>query len=67
MRNNGMTIIPAFSLGRTQELLYELNEVFKHENSRGCSLLKNIDVTSILLSAHRLTEIYDSMRVLGRR
>lgn len=63
LQNKGVTIIPAFSLGRTQELLYELNEVFQQiEELRGCSLLKQVNVIVDSPLSHRLTEIYDSMR-----
>jgi metallo-beta-lactamase family protein len=29
LENGGATIVPAFSLGRTQELLYEINAIFE--------------------------------------
>lgn len=35
LENQGATIIPAFSLGRTQELLYELNLIFTRLQRRG--------------------------------
>ncbi|MDR4497405.1 MAG: hypothetical protein MRK02_05710 [Candidatus Scalindua sp.] len=30
--DNGIVIIPAFAIGRTQELLYELNAIFESKN-----------------------------------
>jgi metallo-beta-lactamase family protein len=63
LENKGVTIIPAFSVGRTQELLYEMNEIFeKVEQRLGCSLLKAVDVLVDSPLAQRFTELYDSMR-----
>jgi metallo-beta-lactamase family protein len=63
MSNSGVTLIPAFSLGRTQELLYELNEIFHRVQTRcGCQLLKAVDVVVDSPLSIRLTQIYDSMR-----
>ncbi len=63
MENSGVTIIPAFSLGRTQELLFELNEIFHRvERKCGCELLSTIDVIVDSPLSLRLTQIYDSMR-----
>ncbi len=61
--NSGVTIIPAFSLGRTQELLFELNEIFHRVQRRcGCDLLSKVDVIVDSPLSLRLTQIYDSMR-----
>ena len=63
MENSGVTIIPAFSLGRTQELLFELNEIFHRVQSKcGCALLDTVDVIVDSPLSLRLTQIYDSMR-----
>lgn len=63
LENKGVTIIPAFSLGRTQELLYELNQIFLDvEKKRGCSLLKAVDVIVDSPLASRFTQLYDSLR-----
>ncbi len=63
MENKGVTIIPAFSVGRTQELLYEMNEIFERVEKRtGCSLLRAVDVLIDSPLASRFTEIYDNMR-----
>ena len=63
LENSGVTIIPAFSLGRTQELLYELNEIFHRVQRRcGCDLLNAVDVIVDSPLSIRLTQIYDSMR-----
>lgn len=63
MANKGVTIIPAFSLGRTQELLYELNLIMEgigHKTQ--CTLLKQIDVIVDSPMATKLTDIYEKMK-----
>lgn len=63
MNNSGVTIIPAFSLGRTQELLYELNDIFHRVERRcGCALLNSVDVVVDSPLSIRLTQVYDTMR-----
>ncbi len=63
MEDSGVTIIPAFSLGRTQELLYELNSIFHRVETRcGCALLNSVDVIVDSPLSLRLTQVYDSMR-----
>lgn len=63
LQNKGVTIIPAFSLGRTQELLYEMNRIFENiEHTMQCKLLKRVDVLIDSPLANRLTDIYDDMR-----
>jgi metallo-beta-lactamase family protein len=62
-KNGGTTIIPAFSLGRTQELLYELNNIFERLNcpdgkDRLCEIQVIIDSPLGL----RFTQIYNNMR-----
>lgn len=63
LANQGVTIIPAFSLGRTQELLYEMNRIFENiEHKTKCSLLGKVDVIVDSPLAHRLTHVYNEMR-----
>ncbi len=63
LENNGVTIIPAFSVGRTQELLYEMNEIFQRvEKNQGCSLMRAVDVIVDSPLASRFTEIYEDLR-----
>jgi metallo-beta-lactamase family protein len=63
MQNSGVTIIPAFSVGRTQELLYELNEIFGRVEKRcGCSLLHKVSVIVDSPLANRFTRLYDELR-----
>ena len=63
MTNKGVTLIPAFSLGRTQELLYELNIIMEEIGYKTqCSLLKQIDVIVDSPLAIKLTDIYEQMQ-----
>ncbi len=63
MENSGVTIIPAFSVGRTQELLYELNEIFGRVERRcGCALLHKVNVIVDSPLANRYTKIYEDLR-----
>jgi metallo-beta-lactamase family protein len=61
MANSGVTIIPAFSLGRTQEILFELNKIMEEVgHATKCSLLKKIDVIVDSPLALKLTSIYEA-------
>ena len=61
--DGGVTIIPAFSLGRTQALLYELNSIFEQiEKSDDRSLLKYVDVIVDSPLASRFTSLYKEMK-----
>jgi metallo-beta-lactamase family protein len=63
LQDRGVTIIPAFSLGRTQALLYEMNAIFNHvQQSDGRSLMKQIDVIVDSPLASRFTELYKEMK-----
>jgi metallo-beta-lactamase family protein len=63
MENRGITIIPAFSLGRTQELLFEMNRIFEEiEFKQSCSLINHIDVIVDSPMANKLTDIYNKMQ-----
>ncbi|MGI9472950.1 MAG: MBL fold metallo-hydrolase RNA specificity domain-containing protein [Rubripirellula sp.] len=63
LQNKGVTIIPAFSLGRTQALLYEMNGIFERlQEEEGRSLLKRVDVIVDSPLASRFTELYKSMK-----
>jgi len=63
MENRGVTIIPAFSLGRTQELLFELNRIFEQiEYKRSCTLLDKIDVIVDSPMALKLTDVYNDSK-----
>jgi len=63
LHNKGVTIIPAFSLGRTQSLLYEMNGIFERvQETEGRTLMKQIDVIVDSPLASRFTELYKEMR-----
>ncbi len=63
LSNRGVTIIPAFSLGRTQELLYEMNRIFERiEHDTQCTLLGKVDVIVDSPLANRLTQVYNDMQ-----
>lgn len=61
MEDNGVTIIPAFSLGRTQEILFELNKIMEDIcHTTQCTILKKIDVLVDSPLAIKLTNIYEA-------
>jgi metallo-beta-lactamase family protein len=63
MENRGVTLIPAFSLGRTQELLFELNQIIEGiGHRRHCSMLNAIDIIVDSPMALKLTDIYEQMQ-----
>ena len=63
LHNRGVTIIPAFSLGRTQAILFEMNGIFERlQEEEGHSLLKQVDVIVDSPLASRFTELYKSMK-----
>jgi metallo-beta-lactamase family protein len=62
LENRGVTLIPAFSLGRTQELLYELNQVIEGIGKKhGHSALSAYDIIVDSPLAIKLTDIYEQM------
>jgi metallo-beta-lactamase family protein len=66
-RNRGVILIPAFSIGRTQELLYELEEIIhRHGEKLAASGLPWEDVEVVLDSplAARFTEAYRQLKPL---
>lgn len=67
VKDNGVVLIPAFSIGRTQELLYELEKIIhqhkkqpKHKNS----FWHNIDIIVDSPMAAKFTEQYKSFKDL---
>ncbi|CAA6828551.1 MAG: Metallo-beta-lactamase family protein, RNA-specific [uncultured Thiotrichaceae bacterium] len=57
-RNQGAVLIPAFSLGRTQELMYEFEQII-HENTEQWH---NIDIVLDSPLAGRITNVYRELR-----
>ena len=63
LENRGVTLVPAFSLGRTQELLFELNEVIEGIGVKhGPSALRGYDIIVDSPLAIKLTDIYEQMQ-----
>lgn len=67
LRNRGALLIPAFSIGRTQELLYELESLIDaHRHDEAAADLPWDDLEIVVDSplALRITGIYDRLREL---
>ncbi len=63
LADGGVTIIPAFSLGRTQALLYELNGIFERvQKTEHHTLMKRVDVIVDSPLASRFTSLYKEMK-----
>lgn len=63
LEDQGVTIIPAFSLGRTQSLLYEMNTLFERiQTEDGLSLMKRVDVIVDSPLASRFTQLFDELQ-----
>ena len=63
LHDKGVTIIPAFSLGRTQSLLFEMNTIFERvQKSEGRSILKQVDVIVDSPLATHFTGLYRQMQ-----
>jgi metallo-beta-lactamase family protein len=65
LRNQGAVLIPAFSIGRTQELLYELEEIiFRSKQKQQDAKLNWADLEIIVDSplANKFTEVYKKLR-----
>jgi len=63
--NSGVILIPAFSIGRTQELLYELEDIIYHFKQSPVAKSKNWDDIEIILDsplANKFTEVYKKLR-----
>lgn len=62
LANGGVTIIPAFSLGRTQDLLFALNGIFERISHKClCDELNDVLVLVDSPLASRFTEIYSQL------
>jgi len=59
--DNGVVLIPAFSIGRTQELLYELEQIIAHTKFKN---LADIEVIVDSPMAAKFTEYYQQFQAL---
>jgi metallo-beta-lactamase family protein len=63
LANKGVTIIPAFSLGRTQSLLFEMNGIFEHiQQTENRTLMKQVDVIVDSPLATKFTDLFEQLR-----
>lgn len=63
LKNRGVTLIPAFSLGRTQSLLFEMNGIFERvQATEHRSLMKQVDVVVDSPLATRFTDLFETLR-----
>lgn len=65
LQNSGVILIPAFSIGRTQELLYELEDIIhQHKTEAVTKGLQWQDMEIIVDSplANRFTEVYQQLK-----
>lgn len=60
--DNGVVLIPAFSIGRTQELLYELEKIIYQQKKS--EMWKNIDIIVDSPMAAKFTEQYKNFKIL---
>ena len=63
--NKGVILIPAFSIGRTQELLYELEDIIYHSRQTKVAKTRNWDDLEIIVDsplANEFTEVYKKLR-----
>lgn len=60
--DNGVVLIPAFSIGRTQELLYELEKIIYQQKKS--EMWKNIDIIVDSPMAAKFTEQYKNFKKL---
>jgi len=63
MQNNGVVLIPAFSIGRTQELLYELENIIYQcsKKSSGNPLWQSVEIIVDSPLANKFTEKYQQL------
>lgn len=65
VQDSGTVIIPAFSIGRTQELLYDLEDILHREKGGRLTRQLNWSDLAIVVDsplAHRFTEVYRRLR-----
>ncbi len=64
LNNAGTVLIPAFSIGRTQELLYELEQIIYQASKKKYSDWSHLDIIVDSPLAAKFTKHYRSMRSL---
>ena len=57
-KRGGNTIIPSFAVGRTQELIFELNKIYENESDPRQQQLKNVKVYIDSPMANAATEVF---------
>jgi metallo-beta-lactamase family protein len=65
LRDRGVILVPAFSIGRTQELLYELEEIIHRNRARFAAKGLPWEELEIIVDsplASRFTEVYQQLR-----
>jgi len=62
LENNGTVMIPAFSIGRTQELLYELESLIRQGEHQGSELWKNLEVIVDSPLAAKFTRVFRELQ-----
>ena len=65
LKNRGAVLVPAFSIGRTQELLYELEEIIFRNRSKRATPELAWDALEVIVDsplAARFTEVYQRLR-----
>ncbi len=65
LKNRGTVIIPAFSIGRTQELLYELEDLIQHYRNQKVTAglcWEELDIIVDSPLANRFTEVYKKLK-----
>ena len=67
VQDNGVVLIPAFSIGRTQELLYELEQIIHKQKQKpkySSSFWHNIDIIVDSPMAAKFTQQYNNFKEL---
>lgn len=62
LSDNGVVLIPAFSIGRTQELLYEIEDIIARLAGGESSVLAKVDVIVDSPLAAKFTEHYKNLK-----
>jgi metallo-beta-lactamase family protein len=65
LQNSGVILIPAFSIGRTQELLYELEDIIHRHKTQSVTkglLWQDMEIIVDSPLASRFTEVYQQLK-----